>query len=576
MSKILKGIGASDGIAYAKAFLLKNPIFNIDDSKINDPKIEIQKVKDAFLISSQQLEEIKKNTITKIGEDKAIIFDAHIQIINDPEALKEIELKINGLCNGAFAIKETFNSIHDIFDSMKDAYFKERASDVLDVMQRILANYLDVKLPDLLSINSEVIIVSSDLTPSQTALLDKKFVKGFLTDVGGRTSHAAIMARTMEIPAVLGLKNITSLINDDELVALNGHSGLVEILPKNIDEWDKQKKNFDLEKNELKQYIDKDATTIDGHHIDVEANIGKPGDVDNLIDYGSNGVGLYRSEFLYMDSNDWPTEDEQFEAYKYVLQNQKEKIVIVRTLDIGGDKNLNYYKFDHEDNPFLGYRAIRLCLDKKDIFKMQLKALIRASNFGNLGIMFPMISTIDEILEVKQIFSLCCKELTQKNIKFSHDIKIGMMVEVPSVVFLSDKFSQHVDFFSIGTNDLIQYTFAVDRMSEKISHLYQPNNPSLLRAIKMVIEGAAANNTKVSMCGEMAGEILSIPILIGLANKGLDALSMSASSIPKAKKIICSLKHSDCKELAEKAINLSTAKEVDKLVSSFLKSRNLI
>lgn len=576
MSKILKGIGSSDGIVYAKAFLLKTPIFNIDDSKIVDPKFELEKVKNSLLVSSQQLENIKKITINKIGADKAIIFDAHIQIMNDPEAIKEIELKINDLYNGAFAIKQTFQSIHDIFESMDDAYFKERASDVLDVMQRVLANYLHVKLPDLLSINSEVIIVSSDLTPSQTALLDKKFVKGFLTDVGGRTSHAAIMARTMEIPAVLGLKNITNLINDGELVALNGHSGLVEILPKNIVDWDKQKKAFDFEKTELKKYINKDAITIDGHHIDLEANIGKPNDVDFIKDYGSNGVGLYRSEFLYMDSNNWPTEDEQFEAYKYVLENQKEKIVIVRTLDIGGDKNLNYYKFDHEDNPFLGYRAIRLCLDKIDIFKTQLRALIRSSIFGNLGIMFPMISTIDEILEAKKIFLSCCDELKQENIKFSNNIKIGMMVEVPAVVFLADKFSEHADFFSIGTNDLIQYTFAADRMSEKISHLYQPNNPALLKAIKMVIEGAAINNTKVAMCGEMAGEILSIPILIGLANKGLDALSMSASSIPKAKKIICSLKHSDCKELASKAINLSTVKEVDQLVTSFLKDRNLI
>ncbi|MEG1821205.1 MAG: phosphoenolpyruvate--protein phosphotransferase, partial [Malacoplasma sp.] len=547
----------------------------ISNTKITNIDEEIKKVKKAFLISSEQLENIKKLTIDKIGEDKAIIFDAHIQIINDPEALKEIEIKINKLYNGAFAIEETFQNIFNIFNSMQDPYFKERASDVLDVKQRILANYLDVKLPDLLSINTEVIIVSTDLTPSQTALLDKKYVKGFLTDVGGRTSHAAIMARTMEIPAVLGLKNITSLIQDGEMVALNGSNGIVEILPENINDWKRQQDIFELDKKELKKYVDKQAITLDGHHVEVEANIGKPKDADNLINYGGNGVGLYRSEFLYMDSNDWPSEDEQFEAYKYVLESQKDKMVVVRTLDIGGDKNLNYYKFAHEDNPFLGYRAIRLCLDKKDIFKTQLRALIRASAFGKLGIMFPMISTIDEIVEAKKILKSCYGEFENQGVK-TNDIKIGMMVEVPSTVFLADKFAEHVDFFSIGTNDLIQYTFAVDRMSEVISHLYQPNNPSLLRAIKMVIEGASKHNVKVAMCGEMAGDILSIPILIGLANKGLDALSMSASSILKAKKIISSMSHAECKELANIAINMSTANEVNDLVSSFLEKKNLI
>ncbi|MEF9985103.1 MAG: phosphoenolpyruvate--protein phosphotransferase [Malacoplasma sp.] len=575
MSKTLKGIGSSSGISFAKAFLLKNPIFNISNTKITNIDEEIKKVKKAFLISSEQLENIKKLTIDKIGEDKAIIFDAHIQIINDPEALKEIEIKINKLYNGAFAIEETFQNIFNIFNSMQDPYFKERASDVLDVKQRILANYLDIKLPDLLSINTEVIIVSTDLTPSQTALLDKKYVKGFLTDVGGRTSHAAIMARTMEIPAVLGLKNITSLIQDGEMVALNGSNGIVEILPENINDWKRQQDIFELDKKELKKYVDKQAITLDGHHVEVEANIGKPKDADNLINYGGNGVGLYRSEFLYMDSNDWPSEDEQFEAYKYVLESQKDKMVVVRTLDIGGDKNLNYYKFAHEDNPFLGYRAIRLCLDKKDIFKTQLRALIRASAFGKLGIMFPMISTIDEIIEAKKILKSCYGEFENQGVK-TNDIKIGMMVEVPSTVFLADKFAEHVDFFSIGTNDLIQYTFAVDRMSEVISHLYQPNNPSLLRAIKMVIEGASKHNVKVAMCGEMAGDILSIPILIGLANKGLDALSMSASSILKAKKIISSMSHAECKELANIAINMSTANEVNDLVSSFLEKKNLI
>lgn len=577
MSNILKGTGASVGIACAKAFVLKKPTFNITDSKTKDPSKEIKAIDLAFSKSIEQLEKIKEIAVKKIGTEKALVFDAHIEIVKDPELKNQIvELIDSEKVNGAYAIKKVYDTTHDFFASMEDAYFKERASDINDVQSRVLANFLGVELPNLLSIDKEVIIVAHDLTPSETALLNKDFVKGFITNIGGRTSHAAIMARTMEIPAVLGLKNVTELIKDNQVVALDGDSGVVEYKDVDVNLWKKKILAFEEEKKELLKFTKVKAKTKDGHIVDVEANIGKPSDSDNLDSYGAEGVGLYRSEFLYMDSSNWPDEDTQFEAYKYVLEKQKDKIVIVRTLDIGGDKKLNYFTFDHEENPFLGYRAIRFTLDNKDVFKTQLRALLRASVYGKLGIMFPMICSIGEIIKAKEILNECKKELDKQKVKYSNDLKIGMMIEIPSTAILADKFAEHVDFFSIGTNDLIQYTFAVDRMSEKLTHLYQPNNPSLLKMIAHTIEGAKKHNVSVAMCGEMAGDVMSIPILLGLAGKGLNAFSMSASSIPRAKKFISSLNHKDCIELAEKAINCSTPEEVNKLVKDFLTKNNLM
>ncbi|WP_412032695.1 phosphoenolpyruvate--protein phosphotransferase [Malacoplasma muris] len=575
--KQLKGIGASSGINYAKAFIIEPPIFQILEDKIKDIDFEIKKVNESIKSTISQLEVIKNIAFERLGEDKASIFDAHIQIAQDPEIKSQIEelIKIENY-NSASATNLVFNNMSEMFSSMDDAYFKERASDVIDVKNRMLSNLLNIKLPDIMSINSDVIIVAHDLSPSETAMLNKKFVKGFVTNIGGRTSHAAIMARTMEIPAVLGLNNITDIVKNDQIVAIDGSAGIVEINPNNIKEWEDRKRIFEKEKIELKKYVDKKATTLDNHTVLVEANIGKPSDSDNLNQYGADGVGLYRSEFLYMEASNWPDIDNQFNAYKYVLEKQPNNLVIVRTLDIGGDKKLPYYTFEHEDNPFLGYRAIRLTLDKVDIFKTQLKALLKASKYGKLGIMFPMICTIDELLKAKEILEKCKNELETEKIEFSKDIKVGMMIEIPSAALIADKFAKYVDFFSIGTNDLIQYTFAVDRMSPKISHLYQPNNPSLLKAIELTILGAKKHNVSVAMCGEMAGDIMSIPILLGLGEKGLDAFSMSSSSILRAKKLICNLKHKECIELAKKALELETAQQVNDLVSNFLKSKKLI
>ena len=576
--KIFKGIGASEGIALAKVFVLEEIKFDIKDIKIKkeDVKKEIDKVELSFSNAITDLEKIKEMTSKKMGESKAAVFEAHIQIVNDPELKKQIiDMIDNDLFNGAYAINTVFNTTHDIFASMDNPYFKERASDIVDVSKRILAHFLNKKLPDLFSINEEVVIVANDLTPSQTAILDKKYVKGFLTNIGGRTSHAAIMARTMEIPAVLGLKNITENVNNNDLIALDGTLGVAEVKPSSVEEWKNKILIFEKEKKELQKYVSVKTKTLDGHTVDVEANVGKPSDADNLKEYGAEGVGLYRSEFLYMENDHWPTEDEQFQAYKYVLEKNPNHLVIVRTLDIGGDKKLNYFSFEHEDNPFLGYRAIRFSLDRKDIFKTQLRALIKASKFGKLGIMFPMISNVDEFIEAKKFTLDCIEEIKKEKIEVK-EIKIGMMVEIPSSAILIDKFAEHADFFSIGTNDLIQYSFAIDRMSQKVSNLYQPNNPALLRLIEIIIRGAKTKNRPVGMCGEMAGDIMSIPILLGLGEKGLDAFSMSSSSILRAKKIICNLKHSECIKLADEAVKLSTTQEVNQLVTKFLKSKKLI
>ena len=466
-----------------------------------------------------------------------------------------------------------FDKYHDTFAAMDDPYFKERAADVIDVKNRLLSNLLDVELPDILNIDKESIIVAHDLTPSETALLNKDYIKGFVTDIGGRTSHAAIMARTMEIPAVLGLKSITSSVDKNSYIAIDGKTGEVEINPKNKKEWQNKITAFKKNQTELKKYINVKTCTKDGVRVHIEANIGKPEDAISAQSYGCEGIGLFRSEFLYMDNDNWPTEDQQFEAYKKALQACKNQLVVIRTLDIGGDKKLSYFTFPQEMNPFLGYRAIRLCLDKPKMFKTQLRALGRASVYGKLAIMFPMIATIDEFKKAKKMALDCFKQLKKEGHKVSDDIQLGMMVEIPSAAILADKFAVHSNFFSIGTNDLNQYSFACDRMSKEVSYLYQPNNPSLLRMINSTIQGGHSQKRWVGMCGEMAGDVLSVPILLGL---GLDAFSMSATSIPQARKIINSLSKAECVELAKQALELETIDQVNTLVTKFLKSKKLI
>ncbi len=572
--KKLKGTGASIGVAYAKAYILKTPEFNTSKKKITNVKSEVSKFENALSKTVSQLEKIKSIAAKKLGAEKAEIFDAHIQIATDPEIKNEVQQTIQEqkVC-AEHVVASVFDKYHDTFAAMEDAYFKERAADVIDVKNRVLSNVLDVELPDILSIDKEVIIVAHDLTPSETALLNKQYVKGFITDIGGRTSHAAIMARTMEIPAVLGLKTVSETIKNSSYIAIDGKTGEVEIDPSNKNEWQERISKFQKNQIELKKYINLKTKTKDGKTVLLESNVGNPEDAKQALKYGSEGIGLFRSEFLYMGNDHWPTEDEQFEAYKEVLSTCKNQLVVIRTLDIGGDKKLSYFEFPQEMNPFLGYRAIRLCLDKPKIFKTQLRALGRASAYGKLAIMFPMIATIDEFKKAKQMALNCFKQLKKEGHKVSNDIQLGMMVEVPSAAILADQFAIHSDFFSIGTNDLNQYTFACDRMSKEVSYLYQPNNPSLLRLVASTINGGHSQKRWVGMCGEMAGDILSVPLLLGL---GLDAFSMSATSIPQARKIINNLSSAECVELAQKALNLQTIDEVNKLVTKFLQSKKLL
>ncbi|AVP49341.1 phosphoenolpyruvate--protein phosphotransferase [Williamsoniiplasma luminosum] len=570
MNKKIKGIGASEGIAVAKALVLVEEHINIEQKQVSDIKAEIEKLENAISISVEELESLRQSTEKKLGEEKAAIFEAHKDIAADPAMKDEYLEMINSQkVNAEFAVHTIANNYYSMFMEMDDPYFKERSADIKDVSSRIIKHLMGIKIVDLTTIKEEVIIVAEDLTPSQTAQLDKKFVKGFATNIGGRTSHAAIMARSLEIPAVLGLKTITSDVKDGEVFALDGTHGIVELGldQKIIDQYQVQAEQFIAFKNELKKFKDVPTKTKDGQEKLIEANIGSPTDVEGVIENGGEGIGLFRSEFLYMDNDHFPTEEEQFVAYKNVVESMNNKVVIIRTLDIGGDKKLSYFEFPHEMNPFLGYRAIRFSLDKKEIFRDQIRALLRASVFGQLGIMFPMIATVDEFKDAKAFVETCKKELDKENIAYDKNVQVGMMVEIPAAAVNADQFAKYADFFSIGTNDLVQYSMAADRMSEKVAYLYQPTNPSLLRLIKMTIDGGHAQNRWVGMCGEMAGDVQSIPLLMGL---GLDAFSMSASSMLRARQLMSQIDMKDAEKLANKALQLETDEQVLALVDEFL------
>ncbi|QVK06211.1 phosphoenolpyruvate--protein phosphotransferase [Mycoplasma mycoides] len=571
MSKQIKGIAASDGISLAKALVIKEIKLDVQKQLIDDVDQQIAKLEQAINQTITDLKKIQTITLEKLGEEKAAIFDAHQDIANDP-AIKEevVQLIKTEKVNAEYALFIVSNNYFEMFSQLEDQYFKERSADIKDVSSRIISHILGLEIHDLSTIDKEVIIISDDLTPSQTAQLDKKFVKGFLTNVGGRTSHAAIMARSLEIPAILGLKNITELVKTDDLIALDGSSGIVE-----LDLNDNDIKNYQTKvqqyiklKEQLKKFKDEPSLTKDKIKKLIEANIGSTNDIQSVLDSGAEGIGLFRTEFLYMDNDHFPTEEEQFEAYKKVV-SQINHLVVFRTLDIGGDKKLSYFKFDEEMNPFLGYRAIRFTLDRKDIFKDQIRALLRASAFGKLGIMFPMIATIDEFKQAKAFVEECKIELDKEGIKYDKQVQIGMMVEIPSAAILADQFAKYADFFSIGTNDLIQYSFASDRMNQNVSYLYQPLNPSLLRLIQLTISGAHKHNKWVGMCGEMAGDSKALPILLGL---DLDAFSMSATSVLKARSLMSKIESIKAKQLANKALECQTSQQVNDLVEEFLKN----
>ena len=567
----LKGIAASQGISFAKAYVFVEPDLTVKEVKIEDVAAEIKRFEDAIEASKKELTIIKENALASLGADKAAVFEAHLLILDDPEFMGTVKTDIESkVINAEYAFKETSDMFISMFEAMDNEYMKERAADIRDVSKRILAHLLGVDLPNPSLIDEEVIVIAEDLTPSDTAQLNKKYVKGFVTNIGGRTSHSAIMARSLEIPAVVGTSSITEDVKNGDILILDGLDGVVLVNPDEATtaEYKEKHAKFEAQKAEWAKLVTEKSVTKDGHEVILAANIGTPADLEGVKNNGGEAVGLYRTEFLYMGREQLPTEDEQFEAYKAVLEGMGDKPVVVRTLDIGGDKELPYLDLPKEMNPFLGFRAIRLCLEEKDLFRTQLRALLRASVYGKLCVMFPMIATVQEFRAAKALFLEEKEKLVAEGVAVSNDIELGIMVEIPSTAVIADIFAKEVDFFSIGTNDLIQYTMAADRMSEKVSYLYQPYNPAILRLVKNVIEASHKEGKWTGMCGEMAGDSLAIPLLLGM---GLDEFSMSATSILQARSQIKNLTLDEMKELVEKAVMCATTEEVLALIEEYTK-----
>ena len=535
---MFKGTAASPGIVLGKALVLEHNELVIEKKSISDVETEIARLNEAVAISKTELEKVRDKAKVELGEEEAQIFESHLLVLEDPELLGSTMDKVKTEnVNADFALNEIKEMFVGMFEAMDNEYMRERAADVKDVSKRIISNLAGKGGSDFAITEKNTVVVAHDLTPSDTAQLDRSLVVGFLTNIGGRTSHSAIMARTLEIPAVVGLGDITTSVKNGDLVIVDGIKGIAIINPSEevVAEYRAKQEAFKAEQEELKKLIEVKTVTKSGKRVEVCGNIGKPEDIDQVLANGGDGVGLFRTEFLYMDRDAAPTEEEQFEAYKTVLEKANGKQVVIRTLDIGGDKVLPYLPLPEEMNPFLGYRAIRLCLDRKDIFKVQIRALLRASVYGKLAVMFPMISGLEEFQAAKEFVEECRAELHAEGIATSDSIQWGIMVEIPAAAVMADELAKHVDFFSIGTNDLIQYTLAADRMSEKVSYLYNPMHPAVLRLIKMTIDGAHKHGKWVGMCGEMAGDEAAIPTLV---EYGLDEFSMSATSILNAKKII--------------------------------------
>lgn len=567
----LTGIAASDGIAIAKAYRFVQPDLTFAKTTVHDIEAEQKRLAAALAKAEQELIVIRQQTFEKFSAEEAAIFEAHLLVVHDPELIGPINQKIaDEAVNAEYALHEVSNMFVALFEGMDDEYMSARASDIKDVTNRILAHLLGVHIPNPSNMNEQVIIVANDLTPSETAQLDRNYVLGFITDIGGRTSHSAIMARSLEIPAVVGAGVATTTIQDGDTIIVDGLTGQVLVNPSAdvIADYQEKAQKYRVQQAEWSTLVNEQTVSKDGVHVELAANIGSPNDLDGVLRHGAEGIGLYRTEFLYMGRENLPSEEEQFTAYKTVLEGMKGKPVVIRTLDIGGDKHLPYLPLQEEMNPFLGHRAIRLCLDQQELFRTQLRALLRASVYGNLKIMFPMIATIQEFRAAKAILLEEKEKMIAGGIAVGSSIEVGMMVEIPSTAVMADTFAKEVDFFSIGTNDLIQYTMAADRMNEKVSYLYQPYNPAILRLIQMVIKAAHQEQKWVGMCGEMAGDEHAVPLLLGL---GLDEFSMSATSILKTRALLKQLSVPEMQTLATEALQLATAEEVLEKVKQVVK-----
>ncbi len=569
MEKIIKGIGASVGIAKAKPFFLKKETIEITDEKDNDASKEKAKLKTGTEKTISDLNELKKIAHKKMGKEEAGIFEAHIGMLQDPMYVEKINEFIDEGRNVIYSIEEATKIVAEMFENIPDAYMQERAADIRDIAERLKGNILGHNSTGIAEIKDEVILIAEDLTPSDTVQIDKKYVKGFITKIGGKTSHSAIMAQSIGVPAIVGVGSVYKELDIDAELLMDGNEGVVVINPTKETEksfHDKQKENEKFE-SDLSDYINKETITKDGDKRHVAANAGSLRDIEPIQSVNADGIGLFRTEFLYMEASNWPTEEEQFKVYKQLLESQPDNRVVIRMLDIGGDKKLSYFEFPHEENPFLGWRAIRMQFDNPEVFDAQARALLRATPFGKLAINIPMISTVSELKKVKARII----EIEEELKKEGHEVapyEIGIMVEVPSVVELIDKFIEHVDFVSIGTNDLIQYTFAADRMSEQVAYLYQPYNPSILRKLEKVIRVANEAGKISAICGELASERDLVPLLVGM---GLKEFSVSAGSSLAIKKLISMTDYSKAKEIVSKALDCETEEQVKEILDNFKK-----
>ncbi len=573
MSTLLSGIAASDGIAMAKAYRLDEPTLLVERRTIENSEVEVNRFHQMLYKSRTELMLIRENAMQVIGREQAAIFDAHLLVLEDSEFLSSIVEKIKTeKINAEFALQETVTMFVKMFEQSDNVWMRERVIDLIDVKNRLLANLLGVHLPNLSLIAEDVIIIAKDLSPSDTVQLNPQYVKGFITERGASTSHSAIIARSLNIPVIVGMKEAAHFIEHGDFLIVDGYRGQIHIqpTPELVKQYQSEQRDREEEMRKWGTFVNKPTMTKDGHQVILGANIVSSDESQNVLLNGAEGIGLFRTEFLFMGRNEMPSEEEQFEIYKNILMEMKGKSVIIRTLDIGGDKFIPYWNRPIENNPFLGYRAIRYSLKEILPFETQLRAILRASVYGNAKIMFPMVSTLSELRAAKQILHKVKQELENRNEKVAEDIEIGIMVEVPVTALMADAFVKEVDFFSIGTNDLIQYTMAADRMNEQVAYLYQPHNPAIFRLIKMVIDAAHKEGKWVSLCGEMAGDQVAIPILLGL---GLDELSMNPTSILQARSYIYQLSLSEMKEISQIVLQMESAEDVQKFVQQAIRTK---
>ena len=571
----MKGIGASPGIAVGRVVIHWKEQIDILREFVEEPEREIGRFRTAMEFAGEQIRETYSRVLETVGPGEAAIFKSHGLMLRDPDFVGQIERMIlDESINAEWAVKTVADNLIQIFESMGNDYMKARSDDVKDISDRVLKLLLQVGGVDLSNLGEKSVVVAREITPSDISQLDRDNTLGIISETGGKSSHSAILARTLEIPAVMGVRDILDYVENGDLIIVDGETGLVFINPdeETVARYEDLLAKYECFKKSLSDIRGMSTVTLDGVEIELAANVASPKDLDDVFKNDGEAIGLYRTEFLYLDSSLLPPEDLQFEDYKNVVEAMEGRPVIIRTLDIGGDKKLDYLAIPEEENPFLGYRAIRLCLDRQEIFKVQLRAILRASTFGCVRILFPMISSLEELREAKKILEETKEELRTEGIPFDESVQSGIMVEVPSAAILSDYFAKEVDFFSIGTNDLIQYTVAVDRGNEKLSHLYSQYHPAVLRLIKTVIDNGREAGIWVGMCGESAGDPKLIPVLLGM---GLKEFSMTASSILQARWIIRNLRKSDLEQAAEKVLSLPTAEDVEHYCTSLLQSLNL-